>query len=124
MRKRILKKSEVLHEGYVQGLRKAYGIIRKMLRESEEEDAKIIGMLRGEVANLAKKKRKTVTLEEADRDMAFEAVVHVYETLGGDFDNEEDWDWAFLDNDLKVKVFDACAKVNTALAKEGRWWAE
>lgn len=37
MRKRFLKKSEVLREGYVKGLKKARQIINEMLDETDED---------------------------------------------------------------------------------------
>lgn len=36
MKKKMLKKSEVLREGYVRGLKEAHSIITKMLKESYE----------------------------------------------------------------------------------------
>lgn len=42
MKKRLQKKSEVLREGYVKGLRKAQSIINEMLEEMEElEDVEL-----------------------------------------------------------------------------------
>lgn len=39
MRRRVLRKNEVLREGYINGLRKAQRIINEMLREEQLEDA-------------------------------------------------------------------------------------
>lgn len=42
MRKRVLKKSEVLHEGYVKGLKKAQHIISRMISESAVDMKKML----------------------------------------------------------------------------------
>lgn len=123
MTKRPQVYSESFDRGYAKGLMDAYGIIRGMLNESGNGDEEIVEMLRKEVARLSRKRKKPVSLEDADRDLAFKAVACVYDSLGGTFENEGDWDWEFTDHDLKAKVFDACAGVNRALAAEGRWWA-
>lgn len=57
MRKRILKKSDVLHEGYVQGLRKAQRIINEQITENQTDDDKedlqtIVGDMQEELNRL------------------------------------------------------------------------
>lgn len=91
-----------------------------ILNENIVEETGIIELLRKAVATLTKK--RPVSLEDTDRDTAFKAVTLVYEQLGGEFENEGDWDWEFADNDLEKKVLNACAKVNKKIAKEGSWW--
>lgn len=91
-----------------------------ILNENVVGETKVIEMLRKAVAKLTKK--KPVSLEDASRDTAFEAVALVYEQLGGDFENEDDWDWEFADKELEKRVLNACAKVNKKIAKEESWW--
>lgn len=68
MKKRIQKKSEVLREGYVKGLKKAQKIIREML-ESVDDDEE----LTSEVSVLADNEQDAIYYAECDKQCDIES---------------------------------------------------
>lgn len=108
MAKRLLKKSDVLREGYVKGLRKAQGIINRMIRENAssneaqprilgiDDDGNIVVLLRwnGESINSPNLSAgyalmRTLTQDDIDRENDFENCKQEYEYLWRENGEEE-----------------------------------